>query len=75
MTSQRLPLKSVAHVLVELSPETIVLVLPKLLELVTVDEVFEPTDDDVFELMELLAPPSVVALTVPDFDVIVLVAA
>ena len=55
--------------------EVILLVLPELLEVVTDCEVFEFTEDEVLEFTELRAPPEVVALTVPDGEVIVLVAA
>lgn len=67
------------HVLTAFS-ELIVDVVPEFSEL-TFAEVFELIDDDCWvecdwlELIELLVPPDVVALTVPDFDVIELVAA
>jgi hypothetical protein len=75
------------HELTELAE--LVVVVPTLSELVTFDEVFELvtfddtfeldtfelTDDDGLDLIELFAPPEVVALTVPDPDVIELEAA
>jgi hypothetical protein len=70
------------HELTELAE--FVVVVPTLSELVTFDEVFELvtfddtfelTDDDGPDLIELFAPPEVVALTVPDPDVIELDAA
>jgi hypothetical protein len=74
------------HELTELAE--LVMVVPTLSELVTFDEVFElVTFDDTFELVtfeltddgldliELFAPPEVVALTVPDPEVIELDAA
>lgn len=79
LISQRFPFTTLLHELNELA-ELIVDVVPELSELVTFDEVFELTDDDWLEfdwleLIELFAPPAVVALTVPDLDVIELEAA
>ena len=71
-----MPFTAVLHELRELLPEVIELVLPALLEFVTLEDVFELTDDELFEMMELLLPcPEVVALTDPEGEVMVLVAA
>lgn len=77
LTSQRLPLTVLLHELSELDEFIIVDVVPELSELVMLDETFELefTDDDCVELIELLEPPPVPALTVPERDVIVLLAA
>jgi hypothetical protein len=83
LISHRLPFTMLVHELNELD-ELSVEVVPVLSELDTFDEMFELTDDDWLdwfefvwlELIELFAPPpEVVALTVPDLDVIELEAA